>query len=303
MSYGSAPAPLLCNLPLMAKKPLFRIGAFPRAAAAIAVLSAMDAVTKAMAARYPVFEVAFLRFAFGLVLASGTLLLARPGWPSRETVIANGGRALIAVMTATTFFFALSRLPLAETLVLTFLSPMFVALFAVLMLGERPDRRIFMALAAGFAGVLVVVSDQFGAGAEARSLAGVGAALVSAVCYAFGLVLLRARAQRDPMVYIVFFQNLGPALIIAPFAYAVWQTPDLADLGWFALMATLGVSGHFLMTSAFSRAEAARLAPLEYTALIWAALLGYGFFAEVPTWATLAGAVLIVTGAVIASRR
>jgi drug/metabolite transporter (DMT)-like permease len=296
MSYGSDSAPQLRNLPLMAKKPPFRIGAFPRAAAAIAVLSAMDAVIKAMAARYPVFEVAFLRFAFGLVLASGTLLLARPGWPSRETVIANGGRALIAVMTATTFFFALSQLPLAEALVLTFLSPMFVALFAVLLLGERPDRRIFMALAAGFTGVLVVVSDQFGAGAEAG-------ALLSAVCYAFGLVLLRARAQRDPMVYIVFFQNLGPALIIAPFAYAVWQTPDLADLGWFALMAMLGVSGHFLMTSAFSRAEAARLAPLEYTALIWAALLGYGFFAEVPTWATLAGAVLIVTGAVIASRR
>ena len=153
----------------MAKKPPFRIGAFPRAAAAIGVLSAMDAVIKAMAARYPVFEVAFLRFAFGLVLASGTLVLARPGWPSRETVIANGGRALIAVVTATTFFFALSRLPLAETLVLTFLSPMFVALFAVLLLGERPDRRIFMALAAGFTGVLVVVSDQFGAGAEARS--------------------------------------------------------------------------------------------------------------------------------------
>src|SRR5829696_3934883 len=76
MSYGSDPAPQLANLPLMAKKPLFRIGAFPRAAAAIAVLSAMDAVIKAMAARYPVFEVAFLRFAFGLVLASGTLLLA-----------------------------------------------------------------------------------------------------------------------------------------------------------------------------------------------------------------------------------
>src|SRR3954466_12455409 len=299
----------------MAKKPPFRIGAFPRAAAAIAVLSAMDAVIKAMAARYPVFEVAFLRFAFGLVLASGTLLLARPGWPSRETVIANGGRALIAVMTATTFFFALSRLPLAEGLVLpflsptfvalflTFLSPMFVALFAVLMLGERPDRRIFMALAAGFTGVLVVVSDQFGAGAEARSLAGVGAALVSAVCYAFGLVLLRARAQRDPMVYIVFFQNLGPAVIIAPFAYSVWRGPHLADLGSFAFIAMLGVGGHFLMTSAFSRAEAARLAPLEYTALIWAALLGYGFFGEVPTVATLAGAVLIVAGAVIAARR
>jgi drug/metabolite transporter (DMT)-like permease len=279
------------------------IGAFVRAAAAIAVLSAMDAVIKAMAAKYPTFEVVFLRFAFGLVIATGALVLARPGRPSRETVIANAGRAALAVVTATTFFFALGQLPLAEALVLTFLSPMFVALFGALMLGERPDRRILVALAAGFAGVLVVISDQFGVSSEARSLAGVAAALVSAVCYAFGLVLLRARAQRDPMVYIVFFQNLGPALILAPFAYAVWQPPTVIDLGWFALMAMLGVGGHFIMTSAFARAEAARLAALEYTALIWAALFGYLAFNEVPTLATVAGATLIVTGAVVASRR
>ncbi|HEX8165604.1 MAG TPA: DMT family transporter [Beijerinckiaceae bacterium] len=279
------------------------VGALARAAAAIAVLSAMDAVIKAMAAKYPIFEVAFLRFAFGLALAGGALALARPGRPSRETVIANAGRAALAVVTATTFFFALGQLPLAEALALTFLSPMFVALFGALMLGERPGRRILAALVAGFAGVLVVVSDQFGAAAETRSLAGVAAALVSAVCYAFGLVLLRARAQRDPMVYIVFFQNLGPALILSPFAYAVWQPPTATDLGAFLLMAALGVGGHFIMTSAFARAEAARLAALEYTALIWAALLGYLVFGEVPTLATLLGAVLIVTGAVVASRR
>jgi S-adenosylmethionine uptake transporter len=279
------------------------IGAFVRAAAAIAVLSAMDAVIKAMAAKYPTFEVVFLRFAFGLAIAAGALALARPGRPSRETVIANAGRAALAVVTATTFFFALGQLPLAEALVLTFLSPMFVALFGALMLGERPDRRILVALAAGFAGVLVVISDQFGVSSEARSLAGVAAALVSAVCYAFGLVLLRARAQRDPMVYIVFFQNLGPALILGPFAYVVWRPPTFIDLGWFALIAMLGVGGHFIMTSAFARAEAARLAALEYTALIWAALFGYLAFDEVPTLATVAGATLIVTGAIVASRR
>ena len=278
-------------------------GAFVRAAAAIAVLSAMDAVIKAMAAKYPTFEVAFLRFSFGLVFATAALAIARPGRPSRETVIANAGRAALAVVTATTFFFALGQLPLAEALVLTFLSPMFVALFGALMLGERPDRRILAALVAGFAGVLVVVSDSFGAPGEARSLIGVAAALVSAVCYAFGLVLLRARAQRDPISIIVFFQNLGTALILAPFAYAVWVTPTAADLAAFVLIAALGVGGHFIMTSAFARAEAARLAAFEYTALIWAALLGYLFFGEVPTLATLVGAVLIVGGAAVASRR
>jgi drug/metabolite transporter (DMT)-like permease len=278
-----------------------RAGAVLRAASAIAVLSLMDAVIKAMAARYPTLQVAFLRFGFGLLVATAALALARPGLPTRETLIANAGRAVLTVLTATTFFFALGELPLAEALVLTFLSPMFVALFGVLMLGERPDRRIVTALVAGFAGVLVVVSDQLEAGA--RSLTGVAAALVSAVCYAFGLVLLRARAQRDPIVYIVFLQNLGAALILLPGAYVAWQPLTWPDLGSFALIGALGVGGHFLLTSAFARAEAARLASLEYTALIWAALLGYVFFQEVPTLATAVGAPLIVAGAVVASRR
>jgi drug/metabolite transporter (DMT)-like permease len=280
-----------------------RAGAVLRAATAIAVLSLMDAVIKAMAASYPIFQVAFLRFGFGLVVATAALALARPGLPSRETFLANAARAVLTVFTATTFFFALGELPLAEALVLTFLSPMFVAFFGVLMLGERPDRRIVAALVAGFAGVLVVVSAQLETGDRARSLAGVAAALVSAVCYAFGLVLLRARAQRDPIVYIVFLQNLGAALILSPGAYWVWQPPTWPDIGLFALIGALGVGGHFLLTSAFARAEAARLASLEYTALIWAALLGYAFFQEVPTLATAAGAVLIVTGAFVASRR
>jgi len=267
------------------------------------VLSLMDAVIKTMAASYPIFQVAFLRFGFGLVVATAALALARPGLPSRETFLANAARAVLTVFTATTFFFALGELPLAEALVLTFLSPMFVAFFGVLMLGERPDRRIVAALVAGFAGVLVVVSAQLETGDRARSLAGVAAALVSAVCYAFGLVLLRARAQRDPIVYIVFLQNLGAALILSPGAYWVWQPPTWPDIGLFALIGALGVGGHFLLTSAFARAEAARLASLEYTALIWAALLGYAFFQEVPTLATAAGAVLIVTGAFVASRR
>src|SRR5918994_165049 len=255
--------------------------AFLRAATAIAVLSLMDAVIKAMAARYPTLEVAFLRFAFGLAVASTALAIARPGLPSRETLIANAGRAALTVVTATTFFYALGQLPLAEALVLTFLSPMFVAPFGVLMLGERPDARILVALAAGFFGVLVVVSDQFGVRDRAASIGGVAAALASAVCYAFGLVLLRARAQRDPIVYIVFLQNLGAALLLAVPAYAVWEPVSLADLTFFALIGVLGVGGHFLRTSAFARAGAGRLGSPGDTGRSWAALFGYLFFREV----------------------
>ena len=274
-----------------------------RATAGIAVLSGMDAVIKGMAAHYPVLQVAFLRFVFGTLVVAGVVAVLRPGWPSRETAIANGLRSVIAVLTATTFFYALSELPLAETLVLSFLAPMFVALFGLVLLREPVGGRVVAALAAGFAGTLVVVLGQGGEGAGERSWTGVAAALASAVLYAFSLVLLRQRALRDRYAHIVIFQNVGPMLLISPFGLAAWQTPSLPHFGWFLAIGALGVLGHILMATAFAKAAAARLASLEYTALIWAALIGYAVFDEVPTLATLVGGALIVGAALITSRR
>lgn len=279
------------------------IGPALRAAAGIAVLSIMDAVIKGMAAYYPTFQVAFLRFACGTLIAIGVVTVLRPGWPSRETVIANAIRSVTAVVTAVSFFYALGQLPLAETLVLSFLSPMFIALFGVLMLKERVDTRILGAIAIGFSGTLVVVLGQTEEAEAARSWSGVAAALLSAVTYALSLVLLRQRAQRDKFLHIVFFQNVGPAILVSPFAALFWQPLNLAHLAWFMLMGVLGFIGHILMVTAYAKAEAARLAPLEYTALIWAAGIGYGVFSEVPTWATLGGGILIVTAALLTSRR
>jgi drug/metabolite transporter (DMT)-like permease len=274
-----------------------------RATAGIAFLSVMDAVIKGMAAHYPTFQVTFLRFASGSLVIAAVVVALRPGWPTRETVIANGLRSVVAVVTATTFFYALGELPLAETLVLSFMAPMFVALFGVILLKERVDGRIIGALIAGFVGTLVVVLGQAGGSDAPRSWTGVAAALASAVFYAFSVVLLRQRAQRDKFIHIVMFQNIGPMLLVSPFGLTVWQAPTLTHLGWFMVMGVLGVIGHVLLTSAFAKAEAARLAPLEYTALIWAAVIGYAAFGEVPTLATLTGGVLIIGAALATSRR
>src|SRR3954471_7918255 len=150
-----------------------KFGPALRAAAGIAVLSIMDAVIKGMSVYYPTFQVAFLRFACGSLVVAGVVAVLKPGWPSRETVAANAIRSVIAVVTALSFFYALGQLPLAETLVLSFLSPMFIALFGMVMLKERVDQRILMALVVGFAGTLVVVFGQTGADNAARSLYGV----------------------------------------------------------------------------------------------------------------------------------
>lgn len=274
-----------------------------RAAAGIAVLSVMDAVIKGMSAFYPTFQVSLLRFVCGTIVATGVVAALRPGWPSRETVQANVLRSITAVVTAVSFFYALSQLPLAETLVLSFLAPMFIALFGLLMLKERVDPKIIAAIAIGFGGTLVVVLGQTEDASAARSWLGVGAALLSAVTYALSIVLLRQRAQRDKFLHIVYFQNIGPAILVLPFGIWAWQPLDLMHLAWFMLMGVLGVIGHVLLATAYAKAEAARLAPLEYTALIWAFLIGYGVFNEVPTLATLLGGLLIVAAAMLAARR
>jgi len=270
----------------------------------VGVLSAMDAMIKHVAERHHTFEIAFLRYALGLIFAAAALAMIRPGWPSRESLIVNGSRSFIVAVTATCFFYALGALPLAETVALSFLSPIFLAIFGVLILREPVDGRMGFALALGMAGMLVIVGPRIGAESySSEATLGAIAALISAVTYALAMTLLRARARHDPVVTIVFIQNIGPALILLAPAILVWRTPDAADWFFFLMIGFAGVAGHLLLAMAFARAQAARLAPLEYTALVWATLFGLLFYGELPTAYVLAGAALIIAAAAAASRR
>lgn len=273
------------------------------AGAGIALLCVMDAIIKGLTARYPVFQIAFARYVFGSLLIGALCVAARPGWPSWETLRTNGLRALLVVVTAVTFFYALGTLPLAETLALSFISPIFVAVLGSVLLAETVSPRVAGALGLGFLGMAVVVWGQLGPTEEARPLLGIAAVLLSALTYALSMVLLRARAQRDSVLVIVVIQNVGPALILGGPAAWVWTPVAGRDWLLLAVIGTLGVLGHLLMSRAYARAEAARLAVMEYTALVWAILFGFFAFGEVPTVLTLAGAALIVGGSVLATRR
>lgn len=270
---------------------------------AIACLSFMDAVIKAAVATMPVVQVAFLRYVVGSIVMIAIVSIAKPGWPRPDTIRANAVRAVLVVVTATSFFYGLGVLPLAEALILSFLSPVFTAIFAVLLLGERLDLRIASALAAGFAGVLVIVLG----GAEGRigggSVLGVAAILLSSVTYAASNVLLRARALRDPLLLIVLVQNVAPGCMLAVPAALLWQPLGTRQALLMLVIGLLGVAGHLLLARAYAAVEAVRLAPIDYTALLWAVLIGFTVFGEVPTvWAAL-GAVLILMGAFAATRR
>ncbi|MCU0820542.1 MAG: DMT family transporter [Beijerinckiaceae bacterium] len=273
----------------------------------IAVLCVMDAIIKAVGVRYPTFQLAFLRFVAGSIWTIAAVAILRPGFPSADTIRVNTLRGVIGLITATSFFYALQTLPLAETIAFSFLSPLFLALFGALILGEAIRRETFTGLILGFIGMLVMT---FGHGlttggpliSAALHIPGVLAAVGSAISYAFGLVLLRQRAQQDALILIVLFQTTVPTLLLIGPAWWVWQPVLASDLWLFAVIGGLGLCGHMLLANAFKRAEASRLAPSEYSALVIAAVLGYVFFSEVPGIATLFGALLVISGTVIAMR-
>jgi S-adenosylmethionine uptake transporter len=273
------------------------------AVAAEGLLTLMDAMIKELAPRYNTFEIAFLRYAFGMVGATVYAAWQRPGWPTREAITYNSLRALLIVVTATSFFFALARLPLADAIAMSFISPALTALLGAMLLGERLDWRIGLALAAGFLGMLMIVGGQLGsAGIDEAVLVGAVAVLVSAVGYSLNLIMLRHRATRDPMAQIILFQNLGPALILALPALWAWTAPTLADLCRFALIGTLGVMAHTMLAHAFARIEAARLAPVTYITLVWGVMFGFVFFGDMPGLATIVGAALILLGTLVTRR-
>ena len=274
------------------------------AAFAIGILTLMDATIKEATARHSPLQVAFLRFLFGAVFALILAILFRADWPSAESIRVNTLRGTLVTMTAALFFYALSVLPLADAIGVSFAAPFFVVLFGAMILGEKLDPRIYAGLGLGFLGMLVMLGGQFGRSSYSDAAwLGALAAVGSTLSYALAMVLLRARAQKDQILVVVFLHSLVPACILSVPAYLVWTPPAGEDFVLFAAMGALGCLGHIGLAAAFFRAEAARLAPIEYTALVWGALIGFAVFGELPSLATFAGVALIIAGTWLNNRR
>ncbi len=271
----------------------------------ILFLSAMDALIKGVATAHPTPQIVFMRFACGLPWVLLALVWLRPPAPTMPMIRAHMVRGVLVVITAFLFFFALAKLELAEAITLSFLSPLFLALLAALILKEPIRPAVLGAIVVGFVGMGVIVAGKIGGGGtlDLPRILGIAAAITCALTYAANLVLLRQRAQTDPLGLIVLAQNLFPLILIAPFAIAVWETPDLRSWVLFAGIGLLGVVGHLSLAWAFKHANAGPLGVLEYTALIWGSAFGYLAFGEVPVWTTWAGAALIVAACLTVARK
>lgn len=272
-------------------------------AVAIFLLSAMDAAMKILVIAVGVYNTVLWRSMLATVIA-GTAWAAGPrSLPTPSVLRLHALRAVVVGIVLLSFFWGLARLPLADGIGLSFVAPLFALLLAALLLGERIQRQAIWASLAGIAGVVIIMAGQFGQGSyTSDALLGTVAVLASTVFYAYNLILSRRQALVAKPVEIMLFQNLCVAAVLLP--AAPWLAVALPANLWLSLagVTALSLSGQFLMSWSYARAEAQYLIPTEYSAFIWAIVFGWLFFDEAATWTTLAGAALIVASCLIASR-
>ncbi len=269
------------------------------AAIGIALLCVMDGVVKHLTFRYPIPEVTFGRYLAGLVF---TLVLwsARGAHPfDRRMLRFHAMRGLVIALAGLGFFYAVRVLPIAEAITISFIAPLMVPFAARAFLGEGLRPISLAAAAVGFAGVVLAEWGQPLDLGSAR-LWGVLSVLGGATFYAITLVLLRARAGSDGPARTGVLGSLMPALWLAPFALGLGTAPALGDVPAFLVLGLLGTGGMWCLALAYARAEAQQVAPLEFTALFWSALVGFVGFAERPRPGLFLGAGVIIGAALLA---
>ena len=275
---------------------------FAVAVLGIALFSVMDAVMKSLVLALGVYTALLWRSVASSVL-SGALYLARPRRPiTRATLRVHLLRALVSTAMAILFFWGLARMPMAQAVALTFLAPLLSLYLSAALLGERIRPATVAASAIAFTGVAVILVGQWRADLRGDALRGTGAVLCSALLYAFNIVLMRRQAQVADPVEVAFSQSTLVLLLLAcgaPFVAVVPAWTQVVPLLGAALLAVVSL---LLMAWAYARSEASRLSTSEYTAFVWAALLGWTIFGERVAPTTAIGAALIVAGCVIAAR-
>jgi drug/metabolite transporter (DMT)-like permease len=264
------------------------------------VFSLLDGSAKWLVSVMPVIMVVWLRFATH-VLVAGVVLFPLRGFGLVRTQHLRWHvvRALMFVAMTGINFWALQYLQLTVTSSIFFSVPLIIALISASFLGEKLVAGKWIAIVAGFAGVLVIVRP-WGAEFHPAMLASV----VNALMYAAFMMMTRRLAAYDSPETIQYLPAVGATIGLAPFAFAAWEWPS----GWLewtvaCLMGVLGGLGHYLLALAHRYAPASVIAPFLYQQVIYMALFGYLVFGDVPSaWVWLGAAIVIASGLYLFSR-
>jgi drug/metabolite transporter (DMT)-like permease len=261
----------------------------------------MSSIVRWLGVRYPLGEVVFFRSAFAILPVvvvyawRGELASA----VRTERPLGQAGRGALSIVGMFCNFGALARLPLVEANAISFTSPLISVALAALILKERVRVYRWSAVTIGFIGVLVVLAPHLTAEELSATLAATAGAagaaygIAGSFCNAGTMIQTRRLTQSEKTASIVFYFSLICALaglVTLPFA---WLTPTWIELSALITAGLLGGIAHILVTESYRYASASVVAPFDYTSMIWALVLGYLFFDEIPNAMIFTGSAII----------
>ena len=252
----------------------------------------VTAIVKHLGSDVPAAQAAFLRYLLGLVFL---IPMIRPILAARLTsrqvrlFALRGGVHTLAVIL---WFFAMARIPLAEVTAMNYLSPVYVTIGAALFLGEKLPPRRLAAVVVALIGAFIILRPGIRT-VEMGHIAMLG----TAVMFAVGYLTAKQLSGEVSAAVVVGMLSITVTIGLAPFAWSVWVTPTLTQIGWLFLVACFATAGHYTMTLAFAAAPLTVTQPVTFLQLVWAVLLGALAFGEaVDGWVIVGG--LVIMGSV-----
>jgi drug/metabolite transporter (DMT)-like permease len=233
-------------------------------------------------------EVAFFRFLFGFCFFLPVIIRGKGAIFRTKRLPLHMLRGFLNVASMLVFFLAVTMAPLAKVVALKFSAPLFTTVIAVMFLGETIRARRIIALALGFSGVLVI----FEPGGEVWDL-GSGLVLASAAIWSLAMVTIKMLTRTESSATTTVYTTMMAVPVAFAFAFPHWQWPSLEQLLWMGGIAILGTTSHLSFAQAFKEADVTAVLPLDFTKLIWAAVIGFFAFSEIPSVETWVGGAMI----------
>ncbi len=261
---------------------------------AFAVFASHDVIIKLIGEHYSPFQIVFFSVLFSFPLAMlflmrdvepGTLLPRHPWWMLARTIA--------AVITGFSAFYAFTVLPLAQTYAILFASPLLITVLAIPILKESVGLHRWIAVLVGLGGVLVVLRP----GQTELSL-GHLAAVSAAIFGALTAIIVRKVGREERMVVMLIYPVMANFFIMGIAMIFVYKPMPLTHLGMVAVIALFSWVAGQLLVKSYQQGEAAIVAPMQYSQIIWAALYGWFVFQDVPDQMTILGAAIIIVSGV-----
>jgi drug/metabolite transporter (DMT)-like permease len=271
-------------------------------ALSVTVFSGLNAIARVLAQGLDSYQVQFLRYAMGLVVMLPFVWHHGVASYRPQTLHGHLARGALHTIGLTLWFLALPRIPLADTTAIGFTAPLFVMLGAWIFFKEQMRWERWLATLLGFVGVMIVVLPEVSLGAGGPGLYHL-VMLASAPVFAASYLLTKTLTRHESTGTILLWQQIVIAGLSLPLAVGVWQALSASQWAGFLLCGVLGTLGHYALTRSIQVTDISSTQSVKFIELIWAALLGWVVFADLPTLHTLAGGLLIAAATIWVTRR